>query len=245
MSNFQVRDPGDAWPWAQLLQLLSSSWVPYPWSRAQSVGPDLLGPTPSAASHGGRLRDGANLGETPVGYSAHPGPAADYSAFRVGTTLFITAKGVLSNMNQIADIRQAPEKIYPPFFDFLLYSPAIVLPTIREFNFTVMVGFPADEENVVIRDSLGKHEVKISEAPGTLKSMAKLLDFAHSEQGGFGMGQTLDEAITAAIAHAPPPRSSTADAVFTYKILESGKMVGGFAGINLFYALVSSGSPTP
>jgi hypothetical protein len=184
------------------------------------------------------LRDGGNHASKPPGYSESFGSGAKYSAFRLGVTLFVTAEGTLGNLNEVADIRQAPMRIYPPAFDFLVYSPPIVLPATRPFKFTVMVAFPTSPRTVQIRDAAGSRHVEIVGMPMS-GAVANLVNAADAAGEGFGLGPSMEEAVSAAIATIPTEPSPMPDVMHTYKIIESGKMVGGFAGLGHYYARVS------
>jgi hypothetical protein len=236
MTESTRRDPGDAFPWAPLLTALMSRFVPFPWGAAGAGGGEL--PSPFAARRSSP-RDGRSYPSAPPGYSEALGAGAEYSAFRIGTQLFIRARGTLGNWNQIADIRQSPLKIYPPLFDFLVYSPQTSSPAVRPFDFTVVVGYPLDPTSVTVRDARGSHRVQIAAAPADLRAMAP--DSAPS--GGFGVGETIEEAVDAAIATLPADRDAGPDAMSVYRVVETGKMIGGFAGVNWFYARVASSHP--
>lgn len=227
MSDSTNRDPGDAWPWAPLMKLLGDSLIPIPWARTQAG---------DARAERALPRDGGGYPAAPPGYSEAFGSGAQYTAFRLGTALFITAKGTLGNFNEIADIRQAPIRIYPPAFDCLVYSPQITLPTVRTFNFTVMVAYPQGPQTVLIRDAQGSHPVEIKSFQGS-KTLASLV--ADSADDGFGMGASIEEAVTTAIATIPAAPSPMPDVMHCYRITDSGKMVGGFAGLDLYFARVS------
>lgn len=220
MADSIPRDP------AALLKLLGDSFIPIPWAHAEAE-PATRAP----------LKDGGNYPSAPPGYSESMGSGATYSAFRLGVTLFITAEGTLANLNQFADIRQAPIRIYPPAFDFLVYSPPMVLPATRPFKFTVMVGFPTAPKTVQIRDARGSHYVEIGSVslPDSKASLANTVDAVGE---GFGLGRSIDEAISAAIESMPAKPSPIADVMHLYKVIESGKMMGGFAGLDHYYARV-------
>ncbi|MDR7268577.1 hypothetical protein J2X20_001206 [Pelomonas saccharophila] len=226
MSDSTNRDPGDNWPWAPLMKLLGDTFIPIPSARAQAT---------RAAP-----RDGGGYPAAPPGYSEAFGSGAQYTAFRLGTALFITAQGTLGNYNEIADIRQAPIRIYPPAFDFLVYSPQITPPALRPFHFTVMVAYPKGPETVLIRDAQGSHQVEIKGLQVS-KTLASLV--GDSAEEGFGMGVSIEEAVDAAIAAIPAAPSPMPDVMHCYSITDSGKMVGGFAGLNLYFARINRTSP--
>ncbi|MBV8045687.1 MAG: hypothetical protein JO171_00925, partial [Paludibacterium sp.] len=83
------------------------------------------GPDSKASIH-----DGGQYPSTPAGYTEINGSGATYSAQRLGTTLLIRAQGMLPYLNEVADIRQAPLRISPPAFDFLIYKPQILAPAL-------------------------------------------------------------------------------------------------------------------
>jgi hypothetical protein len=199
------------------------------------------GGVPSPGAEGlALIHDGGQYPTTPAGYTEQKGGGAKFSALRLGSTLFIRAQGMVGYFAQVADIRQAPIRIYPPAFDFLVYTPHGELSTlVRHYDFFVRVGFPKDPKAVVIRDAQGSHQVPIAEF-FPLKGKAPLVDFANAGNDGFGMGDSLEEAITSAVESVPPPQSPpNPDQMFIYKVTESGKMIGGFAALNVFYARVS------
>jgi hypothetical protein len=230
MSSSINHDMAGASPLASLLKLMGDSFIPIPWAHAGGGG----GTQTTRTS----LKDGGSYPSAPPGYSEAFGSGAKYLAFRLGATLFINAEGTLGNANEYADVRQAPIRIYPPAFDFLVYSPQITLPATRKFNFTVRVGYPTEPRAVQVRDAQGSHQIEIKDLPlsGALAGLAGSADAAGE---GFGMGDSIEEAVSAAIATLPAKPSPMPDALYAYKIIESGKVIGGFVGLNVYYARVT------
>ncbi len=195
-------------------QSIAGDLVPWPWRRRGD------GPLP--------------------GYTEAPG-RAEYSAYRLGTAVFITAKGVLPNWNQIPDIRQLPIRIFPPQFGMFFYTPAIVLPTLRPFVISEPFGYPKDEKTLTMHDLDGSHVIEIADAAVHLPSVA----LAETAKGGvpmtaMGHGSSLQDAYDNAVAQLPTRESGVADSFVTYKLLETGSFYGGFAGIRAYFAKVQA-----
>ncbi|EJL33145.1 hypothetical protein PMI01_02305 [Caulobacter sp. AP07] len=189
-------------------------------------------PSPSAPRHG------ASHGSPPPGYTESYGRAT-YLAFRFGALLVIQAEGTLPNLNQIADIRQSPLKIYPPQFDFLVYTPQTSLPVITPFKFSEVFGFPSGPPVVVIHDADGHHAVKIEEIPAK-GAQTFLSDALETSLVKTGYGKSFEAAFSAAVALLPSDGSGTVDGLAQYRLVESGLIQGGIAGIHLYYARVEA-----
>jgi hypothetical protein len=178
----------------------------------------------------------SSISGPPPGYSESYG-RAEYRAFRLGRALLIQAWGTLSSVSQIPDIRQSPLKIYPPQFDFWVYTPQFALPALKPFKLSEIFGFPAGAPVVVIHDADGHHTVEIEDLAFDERPAVAL-------QGGtpppeeIGYGKSFEAAFAAAVAALPRTAPGSADGLATYRLIESGLRRGGFPGIDLHYARV-------
>ena len=181
----------------------------------------------------GPLSDGLGLPAAPPGYS-EAYAKAEYRAIRLGHEVLIHAAGTLPNTNSFADIRLMPWRVYPPQFGFLVYSPEISLPTLREFSFATRFPYPPKETVLVVYDADGPLEVPI-----LLPDLEPARGESASASGATGYGGTLQMAVDEAIRLIPPaPRGPIADELFRFKVVEQGKLVGGFPGFNTYFATV-------
>jgi len=172
----------------------------------------------------------------PPGYTESYG-RADYRAFRLGNALVIQAWGTLPYLNQIPDLRQSPLKIYPPQFDFWVYSPPFGLPALKPFKISEIFGFPSDATTVVIHDADGHHAIEIEDiAFDDAAAIAGKASKAAPEKTGYG--KSFEEAFAAGVAALPTSEPGSADSLAQYRLVESGLLRGGIAGVNLHYAKV-------
>lgn len=185
-------------------------------------------------------RDGGSWGGPPPGYTESPGVADQYSVVRLGTTVHITAKGTLPNMNQLVDIRQLPIRIFPPQFGLFFYTPQIVLPALRPFSLTESFGFPNDVDHLIIHDSNGPRRVEIANIDP--KAVPFFASFSPKEKQmiATGTGKSLQEAFDNAVAQLPLKDPNVADGFTVYTLIESGFFRGGFAGFRSYYAKVEA-----
>jgi hypothetical protein len=102
---------GDLVPWPYVQQLISrilargDDLFPWPWLKDAHLS------TGGSNQCGPRSRE--SLGR------------AKYRATRLGTSVVITAEGVLGYWNELTDIRQLPQRIFPPQFGFFVCTPEI------------------------------------------------------------------------------------------------------------------------
>jgi len=207
--------PGDSWPWlAALAKLRLGAEVPIPFG----AGGDGVFPFES------------------IGQSEELGRAT-YKAARIGEHLFITASGTLANFNEVPLLRQSPLRIYPPQFEFLVREPQISLPALRPFKITEFFHFPSEPATVVVRDADGQHAVQIVDLSSGAQALAPESRRALQTMA---FGRTLEEAIELAVARARSNEQDMADALFTFEVTKFGKIVGGIAGLDLFFASVGT-----
>jgi hypothetical protein len=187
--------------------------------------------------------DGGPYPSAPPGYTESFGRAT-YQAVRIGTALLIIAEGDLPDLNQIADIRQLPLRIYPPQFGMFFYTPHITLPVVRHFRFTKHFGFPENVSHVTIHDLDGTHQVLIKDvkAPALplLDSKAQSNAVASTNPVSLGIGASLQDALDHAVAALPASNPKIPDGFVVYTILEAGRLRGGIAGIDRHYAKVEA-----
>lgn len=186
------------------------------------------------------LRDGMNLNSPPPGYREEAG-VAEYRAVRLGSEIFVHCNGVLNNANELADLRMLPIRIFPPQLGFCRYAPQLMLPAQRSFAFVSRFAFPANVGEVVVNDAEGSKTVPIHE-PSFEKKGARGIRSAKGEAASStratGHGDSLQEAVDNAIQQLPAMVSGGADILFRYRVIEQGKIVGGFVGFNHFFAEV-------
>lgn len=179
---------------------------------------------------------GDGLDGSPPGYTQNLGKA-EYRAFRLGNLLVIQARGTLSNVNQIPDIRQSPIKIYPPQFSFWVYTPYFTLPALKPFKISEVFGFPSNAPTVVIHDADGHHTIAIEDIPfEEARALAAGDVSPPAEETGYGT--SFERAFAAAVAQLPTSAPGSADSLANYRLVDSGLLRGGIAGINLHYARV-------
>ena len=172
----------------------------------------------------------------PPGYTESYG-RAEYRAFRLGSALLIQAWGTLSSVSQIPDIRQSPLKIYPPQFDFWVYTPQFALPALKPFKLSEIFGFPTSAPVVVIHDADGHHTIAIHDIVFD-EPPAVALKGGTPPPEEIGYGKSFEAAFAAAVAALPTTAPGSVDSLATYRLIESGLRRGGVAGINLHYARV-------
>ena len=217
---------GDLVPWPYVQQLISrilargDDLFPWPWLK------DAPFSTGGSNQCGPRSRE--SLGR------------AKYRATRLGTSVVITAEGMLGYWNELTDIRQLPQRIFPPQFGFFVCTPEIGLPATRPFTYSETVGYPLDAKTLVMHDADGAHTIEITEikSPALSALMATPASLAGTTASATGTGRSLQEAFDNAVAHLPAiPKHP--DQLFVYTLAESGKIQGGIAGVNHYFAKVT------
>jgi len=214
---------------------LVETLIPPPWPTP--FPPTKPAPFPGT---GGGLHDGMGLPAAPAGYTESLGRGS-YSAVRLGSQVILHATGTLNNLNQFADLR-VHTRAWPPRFALWTYTPEITLPTLRHFNFSQVFFFPPDVDTLTVYDADGTHEVKII-TPDLAAPAAKALKTTQrGESAGLsnietGHGKSLEEAVESAIA-AFPERFEP-DRLYRFDVVGQGKLIGGFAGMNLWFANVA------
>lgn len=148
----------------------------------------------------------------------------------------IIAKGVVSNAAIRIDIRVNPTFIHPPQFDLLFLIPtapgaAVMLPFLHSEVFP----FPEEASSLIIRDRSGVHSVAIE--GGVQLMAAQGLDGKNRHFGTSrnSLEEAVDQAVGLAEAELLPEHP---DQEHVFRIVESGKIKGGIAGRNLFFAIV-------
>jgi hypothetical protein len=206
----------------------------------EGSGSDIAGPVPPPwptwpGSDKPLPYDGMGLMEPPAGFSEALGKGK-YAAIRMGNEILLHASGTLGNRNAVADLR-IHTRAWPPRFALWVYSPEITIPATRDFAFAQRFFFPPDVDSVIVYDADGEHEVPVltpllGEPP--LPRGTKQIDAAIQT----GQGHTLEAAIESAIAGFPEV-GHAADLLFRYDVTGSGKLVGGIAGLDLWFAKVT------
>jgi hypothetical protein len=156
-----------------------------------------------------------------------------YRAFRLSNAqVAILAEGELPNLTDQADIQQSPLRIFPPRFDLFFLQQPISAPTTRPFRIVEVFGFPPGQETLIVRDADGPHTVRIEALTGS----ALAAPSNENTRRAFSR-LSLQDAFDAAVAQLPPPDpGQTADALVTYTLRSSGKVEGGIAGFNHYFA---------
>ncbi|MBB5695798.1 hypothetical protein [Muricoccus pecuniae] len=150
------------------------------------------------------------------------------------------AEGILPNQNDRADIVQMPWRILPPQFALVFIQAQISLPATRPFRTVEVFGYPSRQSAMTIHDANGRHVVPIEDGAEQKLLAAKL---APQEDGQIRVGyskSSLQEAFDNAVRQIPPPSSEIADALVTYVLKRSGKIEGGIAGLELYFAEVEA-----
>ena len=207
----------------------AESNIPPPWPSPTVPHLPLIPAAPP-------LRDGMGLWAPPPGYGEKLGRGS-FQAIRLGNTIRIRAVGTLANGNELADLR-INSRSWPPRFATWTYSPEITLPYLRNFDFSLDFTFPPEPETVTIVDASGAHDVQI-QTP-LLPATTLLAKGLPSPEIGFG--SSLEAAIDSAIAAFP--ENFDPDRLWRYHVLEQGKLVGGFAGMNVYFASVTRADAT-
>lgn len=75
---------------------------------------------------------------------------ATYSATQTGDIVTLTATGILPCSNWEARLVQRPERIFPPFHDFVVFTTDICLTATRPFSESVMFRSDAPLEELIV-----------------------------------------------------------------------------------------------
>jgi flavin-binding protein dodecin len=173
-------------------------------------------------------------------------------AFRFGSRMWITARGMKPSPCYEVEVQQSPLKIFPPQYNVVwrpisgLMCPQVLTPYEVSGVFHAIPG----QETVVVHHQGGTDEVKIQEIPVPAEMEGGEAALA-AEGGAAGLftgysGTSFDEAYQDAVAKAV----AHPDELFSVRVVEQGGTHGGIAGINDLFVTVrklgrGSGSVRP
>lgn len=171
-------------------------------------------------------------------YSAALGRADRFIARRLHTHVVLYAEGTVSTSGVQYDFQVSPVLVHPPQFRFFFLTPiGITLPAVQPFFYSEVFPFPSDKSVVVIHDAVGAHAIQIDEA----KSQNLWASDGKSQTYFGASTRSIEEALERAIAEAESTvlaEEKGMDREHIFNIVESGKIRGGFAGRNLYFARV-------
>lgn len=210
--------------------------TPWPWrSEAAPKGGTPMGPetpfplaTPTTVAGSGTHR---SLGRANL-----------YKAFRLGgAQVAVVAEGTLPNANDRADLVQMPWRIHPPQFALFFVHSQVSLPATRPFRAVEVFGYPDGHSVLTVRDADGRHTIPVEDAVEDRIFGVRPSPSDGSGRVGVGYSkESLQDAFDAAVHQLPPPAGGVADPVVTYAIKRSGKVEGGIAGLELYFAEVEA-----
>ncbi|WP_424993574.1 hypothetical protein [Oceaniradius stylonematis] len=88
---------------------------------------------------------------------------ADYDAYWIGKSLLVrlTAHGLLPCFNYTAQLEQRPERVSPPNWNMVFYTPDVCMTALRPFEVSVVMSNVGGASSLRVFDATGENEVKI------------------------------------------------------------------------------------
>ena len=157
-------------------------------------------------------------------------------AFRRGRYVLVVAEGDLPSPGYDVDIKQSPERIFPPRFDLLRrerlgFWPDVITP----FRHSELIVFPADQPTVTVDHADGRDEVAIEPCGQELAGFAAVVpagDGGVDEAIGMSASLSFDEAYAKAVENLPPSAPPHPDALTTVTVDDIRGLFGGVAGFH-------------
>ena len=166
-----------------------------------------------------------------------PAQRSRIRAFRRDRYVLVVAEGELPTPGHDVDIKQSPERIFPPWFDLLRRArPGFWPQVITPFRHSELIVFPADQPIVIVDHADGRDEVEIEACGPELAGFAAVVP-AETDGGGteaIGMSAALsfDEAFANAVENLPPSAPPHPDALTTVTVDDIRGLFGGIAGFH-------------
>jgi hypothetical protein len=177
-----------------------------------------------------------------------PATRTELSAFRVLGYVLITARGENPHPGYVVDIRQSLIRIFPPQFALVRRQlPGLWPQQISPYRYAEVISYPVDQSTVRVHHADGFDDVEIQEAAKQLESFISAIRGSEqrpcppgAEQAtGFSRTFSFDEAFADAQARFPESPDTHPDQLVTLEVLETGALIGGFAGFNHLFVRVS------
>lgn len=157
-------------------------------------------------------------------------------AFRRDRYVLVVAEGDLPTPGYDVDIKQSPERIFPPWFDLLRRErPGFWPQVITPFRHSELIVFPADHPTVIVDHADGRDEVEIEPCGPELAGFASLIPAGSDDVAeAIGMSADLrfDEAFARAVENLPPTAPPHPDALTTVTVDDIRGLFGGIAGFH-------------
>lgn len=166
-------------------------------------------------------------------------------AFRDSTgNLHIAAQGDKPTPCHQVQIRQRPERIFPPQFELVWHSEGICIQMITPYQ--IVSGpfpYPKDQKTVRVFTAEGEQDVQIENMKKPLPSCEpseRNEKIAESDTAvGYSEKFHFDEAFANAIANLPPRDPSHPDELIHIRVTDTGAEIGGIAGFHRMFVRVS------
>jgi hypothetical protein len=164
-------------------------------------------------------------------------------AFRAGNQILIVAEGELPTPGFDVDVKQRPERIFPPQFDLLRCPKSGVFPqVVTPYRYAEAVLFPVEADQVTVHHADGIDQVDIENCGEELAAFERTVVGGNGEAEvatGFSSNLSFDEAFANALANLPPTDAPFADALARVDVQQIGGLFGGFPGFRHLFVQVS------
>jgi hypothetical protein len=167
-------------------------------------------------------------------------------AFRRDRYVLIVAEGDLPTPGHDVDIKQSPERIFPPRFALLRWErPGVWPDVVAPFRHSELIVFPADQPTVTVDHADGRDEVEIAACGQELAGFASVVPVGGDGAGvaeaiGMSADLSFDEAFAKAVENLPPSAPPHPDALTTVTVDDIRGLFGGIAGFHHLVVRVRS-----
>lgn len=154
-------------------------------------------------------------------------------AFRAGRYVLVVAEGDLPTPGYDVDVKQSPERLFPPRFDLLRRErPGIWPDVVTPYRHSELITFPPEPPTVTVDHADGRDDVTIEPCGPELTAFAAVLPSGDDVSEGVGMSAALsfDEAFAKALENLPPTTPPHPDALTTVTVEDIRGLFGGIAG---------------
>ena len=177
-----------------------------------------------------------------------PASRTEINAYRVLDYVLITARGDNPTPGYEIDIQQSLIKIFPPQYALVRRETTGIVPQVETpYRYAEVISYPKDPSTVRVHHADGFDDVEIQPAAKQLESFTSAIvgsaqrpcPSGADQATGFSNTFSFDEAFADALARLPKAPDPHPDTLAAIDVLETGALLGGFAGFHHLFVRVS------
>jgi hypothetical protein len=172
-------------------------------------------------------------------------------AYRAGDRVLLVAEGENPTPGYVVTIEASPLRIFPQQFDLLRTPPTGIEPQhVTPYRDVAVVRYPPDQDVITVNHAEGSDQITIQpcgpELAGFVRAVAPpaaetlAAGAAPPEATGMSGAMSFDEAFADALANLPQAPVTHPDQMTTVTVVETGALLGGFAGFHHLFVRVQS-----